>query len=185
MSETEKNQRLIDIGLRLKNFRKKMGYKSQEAFAEDVGSTRPAIAAYERGAVEPTGAFLHNLSSKFGADINFILTGKSDKDIPDFDTYLTQMGVDDLMKTIIKSYMALPPAKRKIVKEYMEELAKEISLNNTTPATKALTAVVEEPPEEKPDTLSDEEWEMVKKHRYETKVKIKGGINNNSGTINF
>ena len=185
MAETQKDQRLIDIGLRLKDLRKKLGYKSQEIFAEAVNSTRPAIAAYERGAVEPTGAFLHNLSSKFGADINFILTGKSDKDIPDFDTYLTQMGVDDLMKTIIKSYMALPPAKRKIVKEYMEELAKEISLNNTTPATKALTAVVEEPPEEKPDTLSDEEWEMVKKHRYETKVKIKGGINNNSGTINF
>lgn len=135
MNETKKDQRLIDIGQRLRDFRKKLGYKSQESFANELGTTRGAYKNYEVGRVEPTGAFLHNLSSKFGADINFILTGKSEKDLPDFDTYLTQMGVDDLMKTIIKGYMALPPVKRKAVKEYIEELAKEITLNNTTPAT--------------------------------------------------
>ena len=165
MTETQKDQRLIDIGQRLKDFRKKIGYNTQKDFALAINTTRETLANYEVGRVEPTGAFLHNLSSKFGADINFILTGKSDKDIPDFDTYLTQMGVDDLMKTIIKSYMALPPAKRKIVKEYMEELAKEISLNNTTPATKALTAVVEEPPEEIQATLTAEEWALLQAHR--------------------
>lgn len=127
MIAQEKDQRLTGIGQRLRGFRKQQGYRSQEAFAADVGSTRAAIAAYEIGKVEPTGAFLHNLSTKFGVDINYILTGKSEQEMPDFDTYLTRMGVDDTMKAIVTGYMALPPDKRKTVKEYIESLAAEIA----------------------------------------------------------
>ena len=141
MIAQEKDQRLTGIGQRLRDFRKQQGYRSQEAFAADVGSTRAAIAAYEIGKVEPTGAFLHNLSTKFGADINYILTGKSEQDVPDFDTYLTRMGVDDTMKAIVTGYMALPPDKRKTVKEYIESLAAEIAAKKVAPAAKD-----EEPP---------------------------------------
>ena len=166
MIAQEKDQRLLDIGQRLRDFRKQQGYKSQEAFAVDVGSTRAAIAAYEIGKVEPTGAFLHNLSTKFGADINYILTGKSEQEMPDFDTYLTRMGVDDMMKTIIKGYMALPPDKRKTVKEYIESLAAEIAAKKTAaepPADAAQAAddapplaVESVPPVSKSDTAADE-----------------------------
>lgn len=171
MNEQKKDQRLIDIGQRLKNFRKFHGYKSQEAFAIDVGVNRSAYSHYESGHVEPTGAFLHNLSTKFGADINYILTGKSEQETPDFDTYLTRMGVDDMMKTIIKEYMKLPDAKRKTVKEYIETLASEITKNATKPNN------VEEVTAE---NLTAEEKAAIKKMRIE-----KNTFNVNGGTVNF
>ena len=177
MIAQEKDQRLTGIGQRLRDFRKQQGYRSQEAFAADVGSTRAAIAAYEIGKVEPTGAFLHNLSTKFGADINYILTGKSEQEMPDFDTYLTRMGVDDTMKAIVTGYMALPPDKRKTVKEYIESLAAEIAERKAAPAAKdeEPPTPVDKPPadappvsdSDTPDGVSDEEWEIIRQLRLE------------------
>lgn len=177
MIAQEKGQRLTGIGQRLRDFRKQQGYRSQEAFAADVGSTRASIAAYEIGKVEPTGAFLHNLSTKFGADINYILTGKSEQDVPDFDTYLTRMGVDDTMKAIVTGYMALPPDKRKTVKEYIESLAAEIAAKKAAPAAKdeEPPTPVDKPPadappvsdSDTPDGVSDEEWEIIRQLRLE------------------
>ena len=121
-----KKERMSAIGQRIKDMRKQLGYKTQEDFACVTSTTRVAIASYEIGRAEPTAAFLQNLS-KLGVDTNYILTGKSEQEMPDFDTYLTRMGVDDMMKTIIKGYMALPSDKRKTVKEYIESLAAEIA----------------------------------------------------------
>lgn len=157
MIAQEKDQRLTGIGQRLRDFRKQQGYRSQEAFAADVGSTRAAIAAYEIGKVEPTGAFLHNLSTKFGVDINYILTGKSEQEMPDFDTYLTRMGVDDTMKAIVTGYMALPPDKRKTVKEYIESLAAEIAAKKVAAAAKdeEPPTPVDKPPADAPPDRAD------------------------------
>lgn len=177
MVAQEKDQRLIDIGQRLRDFRKQQGYKSQEAFAEILGTTRSAYKNYETGTVEPTGAFLHNLSTKFGADINYILTGKSEQEMPDFDTYLTRMGVDDTMKAIVTGYMALPPDKRKTVKEYIESLAAEIAAKKVASAAKdeEPPTPVDKPPadappvsdSDTPDGVSDEEWEIIRQLRLE------------------
>lgn len=164
-----KDSRLKEIGQRLKAFRKGHGYRSQESFALDVGSTRAAIAAYELGRVEPTGAFLHALSTKFGADINYILTGRSEQDMPDIDAYLTRMGIDEMAKTIIKSYMALPPDKRKIVKDYIDSLAAKIVANksNRTNATSDTSPQHNKKFDnnDKPDGLTDDEWAMVQQSR--------------------
>ena len=164
-----KDARLVKIGQRLKAFRKNHGYKSQESFALDVGSTRAAIASYELGRVEPTGAFLHALSTKFGADINYILTGRSEQDMPDIDAYLTRMGIDEMAKTIIKSYMALPPDKRKIVKDYIDSLAAKIVANksNHTNATYDTSPqqIKKFDNNDKPDGLTDDEWAMVQQSR--------------------
>lgn len=165
MIAQEKDQRLIGIGHRLRDFRKQQGYRSQEAFAADVGVNRSAYSHYESGHVEPTGAFLHNLSTKFGADINYILTGKSEQEMPDFDTYLTRMGVDDTMKAIVTGYMALPPDKRKTVKEYIESLAAEIAAKKAAavpaPAAKPPADAPDVSNSDKPDGVSDEEWEII------------------------
>lgn len=165
MQADNKEQRLREIGVRLRDFRKNLGYKSQETFASELGMKRPAYSHYELGESEPTGAFLHNLSTKFGADINYILTGKSEQEMPDFDTYLTRMGVDDTMKAIVTGYMALPPDKRKTVKEYIESLAAEIAERKAA----AVPAPAAKPPadappvseSDKPDGVSDEEWEII------------------------
>lgn len=97
--------------------------------------------------------------------------------MPDFDTYLTRMGVDDTMKAIVTGYMALPPDKRRTVKEYIESLASEIAAKKVAPAAK-----VEEPPtpvdkppadappvsdSDTPDGVSDEEWEIIRQLRLE------------------
>lgn len=176
MIAQEKDQRLIGIGQRLRDFRKQQGYRSQEAFAADVGVNRSAYSHYESGHVEPTGAFLHNLSTKFGADINYILTGKSEQDVPDFDTYLTRMGVDDMMKTIIKGYMALPPDKRKVVKEYIESLATEITAKKTAAAAAENAPPVSDPVtpldnEPTPENLTEEEKEILRQLRLEKSMK--------------
>ena len=146
MIAQQKDQRLVGIGQRLKEFRKLQGYRSQEAFASAVGSTRAAIAAYEIGKVEPTGAFLHNLSTKFGADINYILTGKSEQELPDLDAYLSRLGIDEMMKAIIKGYMKLPESKRKTVRDFIESLAAEIAAEKANPPPAALPKVSESAP---------------------------------------
>ena len=131
----EKRQHLLDVALRLKKFRKENGYKNQESFALQLGITRAAYKNYEAGKSEPPPSILHALSTKFGADINYILTGRSEQDMPDVDAYLTRMGVDEMARTIIKSYMALPPDKRKIVKDYIDSLANEIVSNKNKRST--------------------------------------------------
>lgn len=169
MTAQKKDQRLVGIGQRLKAFRKTQGYKSQESFAETIGTTRSAYKNYETGNVEPTGAFLHALSTKFGADINYILTGRSEQDMPDIDAYLTRMGIDEMAKTIIKSYMALPPDKRKIVKDYIDSLAAKIVANksNRTNATSDTSPQHNKKFDnnDKPDGLTDDEWAMVQQSR--------------------
>lgn len=169
MQADNKEQRLKEIGLRLRSFRKKLGYKSQATFAAELGMKRPAYSHYELGESEPTGAFLHNLSTKFGADINYILTGRSEQDMPDIDAYLTRMGVDEMARTIIKSYMALPPEKRKIVKDYIDSLAAKIVANksNRTNATSDTSPQHNKKFDnnDKPDGLTDNEWAMVQQSR--------------------
>ena len=108
---------------------------------------------------------------------NYILTGKSEQEMPDFDTYLTRMGVDDTMKAIVTGYMALPPDKRKTVKEYIESLAAEIAERKAAPAAKdeEPPTPVDKPPadappvsdSDTPDGVSDEEWEIIRQLRLE------------------
>ncbi|MBR2216505.1 MAG: helix-turn-helix transcriptional regulator [Selenomonadaceae bacterium] len=189
MQTTNKEQRLRDIGVRLRDFRKGLGFKNQENFASELGMKRSAYSHYELGESEPTGAFLHNLSTKFGADINYILTGKSEQEMPDFDTYLSRMGVDDMMKAIVKGYMALSPEKRKAVKEYIESLAAEIAARKAAPVPQEEIAEGEEkrrePPESKnvsdsdtsiPESASDnhteEEKEIINQLRLEKSMKV-------------
>jgi len=145
--QNDRERRLKEIGSRLRDFRKQLGYKSQETFASELGMKRPAYSHYELGESEPTGAFLHSLSVKFGADINYILTGKNEQKMPDLDTYLTRMGVDDMMRSIIKGYMALPEPKRKIAKEFIENLAAEIvAKKNAADAPAAPVSELDTPP---------------------------------------
>ena len=130
--EGEREQRLKEMGTRLKIFRKQLGYKNQERFASDLGITRAAYKNYEAGKTEPPSSVLHSLSLKFNADINYILTGKGKRDVPAINTYLTQMNIDDMARTIVKSYMDLPPKKRKIVKEYIDGLIDSIERGSHT-----------------------------------------------------
>lgn len=146
MQVEDKEKRLKDIGGRLRDFRKNLGYKNQETFARELGMKRPAYSHYELGESEPTGAFLHNLSTKFGADINYILTGKSEQELPDIDAYLSRLGIDEMMKAIIKGYMKLSESKRKTVRDFIESLAAEIAAEKANPPPAALPKVSESAP---------------------------------------
>jgi len=141
----DKKERMSAIGLRIKNLRKQLGYKTQEELACATNTTRVAIASYEIGRAEPTAAFLQNLSM-LGVDTNYILTGKSEQELPDIDAYLSRLGIDEMMKAIIKGYMKLPESKRKTVRDFIESLAAEIAAEKANPPPAALPKVSESAP---------------------------------------
>ena len=65
----------MELKERLKVIRKECNM-SQEKFAVSLGTTRPAIASYELGAVVPNDVFLQLVSLKFNLSFEWLKTGR-------------------------------------------------------------------------------------------------------------
>lgn len=64
----------LQIGGRLTEVRKSLGFKTQEAAADASGVSREMWGKYERGQAMPGGEVLFSFAQK-GADVQYILTG--------------------------------------------------------------------------------------------------------------
>lgn len=64
-----------DIGLRIKQWRKFLGYEEQEPFAESLGLHKSVLKKYESGYNIPGGKILTAFAST-GVNINWLLTGE-------------------------------------------------------------------------------------------------------------
>ena len=72
----------MDLKERIKKARKSAGYKSQSAFAEYLGTTRPAIASYETGAVVPNDVFLQLMATKLNISYEWLKYGTGEQTAP-------------------------------------------------------------------------------------------------------
>ena len=68
----------MELNERIKKARKMQGYKSRDALAEALGSTRDAIASYELGRVVPNDVFLQLMAAKLNLSYEWLKEGKGE-----------------------------------------------------------------------------------------------------------
>ena len=116
---------------RIKAVRKSLVPKvSQTAFAEMLGTTRAAIAPYERGIVTPSDTFIQLLCAKFNISEEWLRTGagsmhKSDIDAQ-VDAYTRGYALDAEEREIIRYFLNLNPPERAAMIAHVEKLADAI-----------------------------------------------------------
>ena len=116
---------------RIKAVRKSLTPKvSQTAFAEMLGTTRAAIAPYERGIVTPSDTFIQLLCAKFNISEEWLRTGagsmhKSDIDAQ-VDAYTRGYALDAEEREIIRYFLNLNPSERAAMIAHVEKLADAI-----------------------------------------------------------
>lgn len=181
----------MTLGERIKKARKELNLTQQE-FAEKISTTQNTIARYEAEARTPPNSTISLICRTFRVNEEWLRGGVGEMFLKTDGNILSELAeefnLSDKQKAVISAFLKLTDEQKDAIIEAISAVAAEmeqLDAEKQTPTEPPLPPAQEEPEEEKPDTLSDEEWEMVKKHRYETKVKIKGGINNNSGIIKF
>ena len=101
----------IELGNRLREVRKALGFKSQVAFAEQTGTTRSAYSKYEVGDVVPTDSFIQLICSKFDVSETWLRTGKGEKFQKSEDSVIAQLAdrysLDTKGKAVIKAFLSL------------------------------------------------------------------------------
>jgi len=156
---------------RIKKLRKELNLTQQE-FAEKIKISRNNIATYETGKSNPSDGTINLICRTFHVNEEWLRSGVGEMFLPQEEfNLLDDPSLDNMDKEILKIYVSLPQDLRDALKEITKRFA---------------AAFIEKPAPEKPDALSDEEWELIKKRRYEQHINIvEGGIDNKGGTIHF
>ena len=113
----------MDLKDRIKKARKDAGYRSQEKLAAFLGTTRDAIATYERGKVVPNDVFLQLMATKLHISYAWLKEGKGDMAEPtqSLEPFLEQLSGTDA--EIVRIYIALPPEHKRILKDFARRVA--------------------------------------------------------------
>ena len=118
------------IGTRIKKLRDAL-HITQSEFAKKIGSVQNTITGYETGRREPSNQVIALICQVFRVNEEWLRTGKGEMFLPAFaselEKYLSEMGVDEMGRAIIRVYMELTPRQRDMVKEYILRLAGELS----------------------------------------------------------
>lgn len=104
----------MSIAQRIKKIRTSASPKlSQEAFAESIGKTRPAIAVYETGRVIPDDSVLLLIAKTYGVRYAWLKTGEEPMYPPETDDFLEKItrimeGESPNKKRAIEMVMDMP-----------------------------------------------------------------------------
>ena len=175
---------------RIKAVRKSLTPKvSQTAFAEMLGTTRAAIAPYERGIVTPSDTFIQLLCAKFNISEEWLRTGagsmhKSDIDAQ-VDAYTRGYALDAEEREIIRYFLNLNPSERAAMIAHVEKLADAIraarpqeSAQTDVPAAKSADSAAKTQ-----RTMTDDELEAeVEAYRAALIAEQKGQSASDSGS---
>ena len=121
---------------RLKKARKDAGYRSQEKFALFLGTTRPAIASYETGAVIPNDVFLQLVSTKLGISFNWLKSGSGTPDIETDETIVESLkqkyNMTNNQKKLMDIFLSMSSEKREQVAQAFFNFVDEAQQLSTT-----------------------------------------------------
>lgn len=139
----------MDLSERIKTARKNAGFKSREALADFLGSTRNAINEYEQGRVIPNDVFLQLMATKLHISYDWLKYGKGEME-DTAENYLTELleneSLTELDKKIMEIYIALSPEKRQMLIDFANKIVEtqnqlkkeEPEINNLTDEEKEL-----------------------------------------------
>lgn len=106
---------------RIKLLRKTLGL-TQTEFGEKIGSTRDAIAAYERG-VSIKEPIIKLICKEFNVDYFWLIDGTGDMftAIPEtiIDELVDEFKLDEYDRLIIKTYVEAPDEQQKAIKDFL------------------------------------------------------------------
>ena len=116
---------------RIKAVRKSLTPKvSQTAFAEMLGTTRAAIAPYERGIVIPSDTFIQLLCTKFNIDEHWLRTGEGEMYKNDLDAQVESFAQKYILtpdeREIMRYFFQLAPKERTAMIEHVLGVADAI-----------------------------------------------------------
>ena len=116
---------------RIKTVRKNLTPKvSQTAFAEMLGTTRAAIAPYERGIVIPSDTFIQLLCTKFNIDEHWLRTGEGEMYKNDLDAQVESFAQKYILtpdeREIMRYFFQLAPKERTAMIEHVLGVADAI-----------------------------------------------------------
>ena len=119
---------MAELHERIRDVRKNLKPKaSQTVFAEMLGTSRAAIATYERGVVVPSDTFIQLLCSKFNVSEEWLRTGAGSMHRSDIeaqvDTYARGYSLDAEEREIIRYFLQLDPPERAAMIGHVEKLA--------------------------------------------------------------
>ena len=114
---------------RIKRLRKALGLTQQE-FANRIGISRNNIATYETRNSGPGNSVIALICREFNVSEEWLRTGNGDMFVPTPETTIDQLvkefHLDELDREIITAYLNFPEAERKVVKNYILNLAQRI-----------------------------------------------------------
>ena len=142
----------MELKERIKKARKMRGYKSQEKFAEFIGTTRDALSTYELGRVIPNDVFLQLMAAKLNISYEWLKEGEGDMEAQPsgIESVLDRLDGEDV--DVVKIYAELPHEHKMILKEFARKVASATKPKDTAPA-------------QEPHALTEDEWDMVQRHR--------------------
>ena len=152
----------MTIGERIKSIRKKLKL-TQQQFADIIGIKRNTVGLIEIGRNNISNQTILSICRVFHICEDWLRFGKGDMFEPQDDLSLLfdDPTLDDVDKVILKSYIALPPELRKVLKEY----AKQLSLLVTEKQLGEVTLKNPDIDLNRPEGLSDSEWKMIVQKR--------------------
>ncbi len=117
---------------RIKELRESVSL-TQEEFGKRIGSARNTIANYENGNRNPSNAVINSICREFGANEDWLRTGKGDMfvQIPEEDLYSKAAASllkeeDVFAMEALKLYHSLSSDQRTAVKNFIMQLAENI-----------------------------------------------------------
>lgn len=131
----------MSLGERIKKVRKDLGL-TQQAFAEQIGSTQNALTGYETGRRNPSAAALNNICKTFNVSEVWLRTGEGEPFVPapsgSLDELIQEYRLDELDREIISEFAKLDEKAREAVKLYIKNVSRRLYLSQEekTPAPK-------------------------------------------------
>lgn len=126
---------ISELGKRLKLIRKEAGYKSQLAFAEELGTTRSAYSKYEVGDVLPADTFIQLMCTKFNINEHWLRTGEGEMMAKKEDSFLAQLAdqyhLDAAQLALVRSFLSLDSDRRNVIIDAIKKAARDIADGST------------------------------------------------------
>ncbi|MBO6178494.1 MAG: helix-turn-helix transcriptional regulator [Selenomonadaceae bacterium] len=156
----------MELHERIKKARKDAGYKSRDALAEILGSTRNAINEYEQGRVVPNDVFLQLMATKLHISYEWLKNGVGEMFLKTDGNILSELAeeftLSDKQKAVISAFLKLTDEQKDAIIEAISAVAAEMEQLDAEKQTPA--PAVEEPKTYK-EELTEEEHNLLEKHR--------------------
>ena len=116
---------------RIKSLRLALGL-TQKEFGERIGVKQTSVAGWENTLRNPTSAIIKSMCQEFHVNEEWLKTGKGEmfqtlSEDEEFDQICAeiQLSEDGFIKNIIRAYWKLPPDKKAVVRNLIDEIAKK------------------------------------------------------------